>query len=60
MLSTEKFLSLQRDRRDRVRDDEKLSESERDAKLKVIRERMDARIDRFNKRYQEHLEKYGT
>jgi hypothetical protein len=59
MLSTEKFLALQRDRRDRVRDDERLSESERDAKLKAIRERMDDRIDRFNKRYQEHLEKYA-
>ncbi len=35
MLSTEKFLSLQRDRRDKVRDDERLSESERDEKLKA-------------------------
>ena len=59
MLSTEKFLSLQRDRRDKVRDDERLSESERDEKLKAIRERMDDRIDRFNQRYQEHLEKYA-
>jgi len=60
MLSTEKFLRLQRDRRDTVRDDDRLTEAERDAKLEQIRDRMDARIDRFNKRYQEHLEKYGT
>ena len=60
MLATEKFLSQQRDRRDKVRDDDRLTEAERDAKLEKIRERMDDRIDRFNKRYQEHLEKYGN
>jgi hypothetical protein len=60
MLATEKFLSQQRDRRDKVRDDDRLTEAERDAQLERIRERMDDRIDRFNKRYQEHLEKYGN
>lgn len=60
MLATEKFLRQQRDRRDKVRDDDRLTEAERDAQLEKIRERMDDRIDRFNRRYQEHLEKYGN
>jgi len=60
MLATEKFLRQQRDRRDKVRDDDRLTEAERDEQLERIRERMDDRIDRFNKRYQEHLEKYGS
>ena len=55
--ATDKSLSLLRDRRDRARDNPRISEAERDLQLEAIQERMDDQIDSFNLRYKRHLEK---
>ena len=55
--ATDKSLSLLRDRRDRARDNPRISEAERDLQLEAIQERMDDQIDSFNLRYKRHLER---